>query len=151
MATRSTLSPALFYEDPAAAIDFLQAAFGFELTLRVTDPQGHIGHAQMACGDGAEIMLGPVDWAAWAKSPAQLGGATTQSVHLQVADIDAHYRRAKAAGARIDAAPADQFYGDRTYRAADLEGHLWTFSQTLRQMSDDEMSEGEWKVETIRR
>jgi uncharacterized glyoxalase superfamily protein PhnB len=150
MATQSTLSPALFYEDPAAAIEFLQTAFGFELTLRVTDDAGKIGHAQMDCG-GAEVMLGPVGWSPWAKSPRQLGGATTQSVHLQVADVDAHHARAKAAGARIDMAPADQFYGDRTYRAIDPEGHVWTFSQTLRQMSDDEMSQGEWNVETLKR
>lgn len=150
MARPTTISPAIFYEDPEAAIAFLEAAFGFELTLKVTDDDGRIGHAQMAFGDGG-LALGPAGWAPWAKSPRQLGDATTATVHVQVDDVDAHHARAVAAGAVIDMAPTDQFYGDRTYRAVDPEGHRWSFAQTLRTLSDDEMSAGEWTVETIRR
>ncbi len=149
MARTNTVSPGVFYKDPAAAIDFLEAAFGFELTLRVTDDEGRIGHAQMSFGDGG-FSLGPVDWAPWAKSPQQLDGANTGTVHIQVDDVDAHHARAVAAGATIEMAPTDQFYGDRTYRAVDPEGHRWTFAQTVRTLSDDEMSEGEWSVETIK-
>ena len=147
---RPTLSPSLFYDDPAAAIDFLQAAFGFELTMRVTDDEGRIGHAELACGD-AIVMLGMTGWAPWAKSPRQLGGANTQVIHVHVDDVDAHHARAKAAGAEINMPPTDQFYGDRSYRAADPEGHMWNFAQTMREMSDDEMSAGEWKVQTLKR
>lgn len=57
-----------------------------------------------------------------------------------MADVDAHCARARAAGARIVAEPTDQFYGDRTYRAADPEGHHWVFAQHVRDVPADEMS-----------
>jgi uncharacterized glyoxalase superfamily protein PhnB len=50
-------------------------------------------------------------------------------------DVDAHCARARAAEATIVAEPEDQFYGDRTYRAVDLEGHVWTFSSHVRDVS----------------
>jgi uncharacterized glyoxalase superfamily protein PhnB len=50
---------------------------------------------------------------------------------VRVADVDAHYRRAEKAGARIPAPPADHKYGERQYTAEDLDGHRWTFSQTV--------------------
>ena len=58
---------------------------------------------------------------------------------MQVSDdIDGHCAKARAAGAEILAAPEDQFYGDRTYRARDPEGHIWTFGQTVRAVSREE-------------
>lgn len=75
-----------------------------------------------------------------AKSPKSLGGCGTQSIHVKLArDLGAHCQRAREAGAEIVQEPADQFYGERTYRARDPEGHLWTFSQTVRVMSIAEM------------
>jgi uncharacterized glyoxalase superfamily protein PhnB len=60
-------------------------------------------------------------------------------VHVEVSDIDAHCARARAAGAEIIVEPADQFYGHRTYRARDHEGHVWTFAQPVREVSAAEM------------
>ena len=54
--------------------------------------------------------------------------------------LDEHCARARSQGAVITQEPDDQFYGDRTYRAQDPEGHIWTFSQTVRLMSLDEMA-----------
>jgi len=74
-------------------------------------------------GDG-RIMVG-AEWADWTKTPASLGGANTANVHVQVeGDIDAHCARARTAGAIIAKEPEDQFYGARTYRAMDPEGHV---------------------------
>jgi uncharacterized glyoxalase superfamily protein PhnB len=56
-------------------------------------------------------------------------------------DVDAHCERARAAGARILVEPAEQFYGDRVYRCADLEGHHWTFAQHVRDVSRAEAEE----------
>jgi uncharacterized glyoxalase superfamily protein PhnB len=84
-------------------------------------------------------MLGPMGWAEWAKSPKAAAGVNTQSVHVEVSGIDAHCARARAAGAEILAEPADQFYGHRTYRARDCEGHVWTFGQPVREVSPAEM------------
>jgi uncharacterized glyoxalase superfamily protein PhnB len=84
------------------------------------------------------IMIGS-EWSAEHKSPASLGGKNTQSVHIQLEkDIDGHCERARAAGAAILMEPEDQFYGDRTYRARDPEGHIWTFGQTVKKVTPDE-------------
>ncbi|MFN7173417.1 MAG: VOC family protein [Thermaurantiacus tibetensis] len=69
------------------------------------------------------------EWSQVHRSPAGLGGCNTQAVHIQLAhgaDLDAHCAQARAAGAEILEEPADQFYGDRVYRARDPEGHVWT-------------------------
>ena len=138
MSDQPAIVPALSYADPNAAVDFLEAAFGFEPGLSVTDSEGRIQHAELTWR-GGRIMLGPAGWAEWAKNPTAVGGANTQCVHVDVTDIDAHCARARAAGAEILAEPADQFYGDRTYRARDPEGHVWNFGQRMREVSAAEM------------
>ncbi len=131
---RPSLSSALSYRDPKAALRWLEAAFGFEPFMVISDSGGNLLHSEMRFGDGL-IMVGS-EWSDETRSPASLGGKTTQTVHVHVEeDIDAHCARARAAGAEILMAPADQFYGDRTYRARDLEGHVWTFGQTVKQMT----------------
>jgi len=129
--------PALFYDDPAAALDWLEKAFGFETSICLKD-NGKIAHAEMECGNG-RIIIGGTDWAPFPASPHSLGGKNTQSVHVQVRDVNAHYERAKGTGAQIAAEPADQFYGDRIYRAFDPEGHHWVFHQPVREVSFAEM------------
>lgn len=135
---KPTITPSLFYNDPKAALSFLEKAFGFELTMCITDESGHVVHSEMAYGDGA-IMIGSTDWAPWPKSPASLDGKNTQGLHMVVSGLDAHCETARAAGAEIVAEPEDQFYGDRTYRALDCEGHFWTFSETVKEVSLAEM------------
>lgn len=135
---RSTVIPALFYKDPAAALAWLEKAFGLETRLLVTDASGGVAHAEMSYG-GGRITVGPGSWIDWAKSPADVGGANTAAIHIMVDDVEAHCARARAAGAVITMEPADQFYGDRTYRARDPEGHNWVFGQTVREVSEDEM------------
>jgi len=84
----------------------------------------------MRFGDGY-IMIGG-EWIDYVASPASIGGKNTQSIHVHLASgLDDHCERARAAGATILQEPADQFYGDRTYRARDPEGHVWTFGQTV--------------------
>ena len=135
-----TFIPALSYRDPKAALAWLEKAFGFETSMLIEPPDGDIKkmHAEMSFEGDGRIMVG-AEWADWAKSPASLGGANTANVHVQVeGDIDEHCARARTAGAIIAMEPEDQFYGDRTYRAVDLEGHLWTFGQTVRQVTREE-------------
>lgn len=128
---RAALTSALCYRDPRGALEFLRAAFGFEIVTLLEDEHGHVAHAEMAFG-GSRIMVGS-EWSESHRSPAALGGKNTQTVHIHIdADVDAHCARAAAAGAEIVAEPQDQFYGDRTYRCRDLEGHIWTIGQTVR-------------------
>jgi uncharacterized glyoxalase superfamily protein PhnB len=135
---RNSLTSSLSYKDPRAAIDWLEKAFGFERAFVVTDDKGEVGHAELRFDDSL-LMLGG-EWTDNVRSPLSLGGKTTQSVHVHLrSDIDAHCARARAAGAVIVQEPQEQFYGDRTYRALDPEGHMWTFGQTVRQLSVAEM------------
>lgn len=130
----SRATSALFYRDPRAAHGFLSAGLGFELVLVLEDAQGVVVHSELRLGD-AHIMVGG-EWSAEAKSPASVDGKNTQIVHLTIDhDIDAHCERARAAGFDILMPPEDQFYGDRTYRARDPEGHVWAIGQTIRFVS----------------
>ena len=134
---RPALGSALFYKDAFAALDWLEKAFGFERTMVITDKEGNLGHSEMRFGDGY-IMIG-TEWIDYVASPASIGGKNTQSIHVHLGDgIDAHCERARAAGAEILQEPADQFYGDRTYRARDPEGHVWTFGQSVRRVGREE-------------
>jgi uncharacterized glyoxalase superfamily protein PhnB len=135
--TEATLAPALFYRDPWAAIDFLETAFGFERSLVISDADGGLAHSQLRFGNGY-IMVG-TEWSADTVSPASAGGKNTQTTHVQVdTDIDAHCDRARASGAVVIQEPENQFYGDRTYRARDPEGHIWTFAQNVTAFSVEE-------------
>ena len=133
------ISSALFYDDAAAAIDWLVRAFGFEVQERVEDDQGRIVHSQLVL-DGGLIMVGQTGLQldrAYQQSPRAGGGVNTQSLAVYVDDADAHCERARAAGAEITNEPATQDYGedywvDRSYGARDLEGHHWWFLQRLR-------------------
>ena len=128
---------ALFYQDPKAALAWLEKAFGFELSMLLEDAQGNLVHSQMSFGDG-RVMIGQ-EWSADHQSPKSLGGKNTQSVSIEIdTDLDAHFERAKAAGAVIYAEPETQFYGDRTYRCCDPEGHIWTVSQTVKAVSRED-------------
>ena len=134
------LSQSIFYQDPAAALDWLCDAFGFELRLKVEGDGGEIVHSEITYGEGLVMVGGSggkEDWQAVMRSPKDLGGSNTQSVCLFVDDVDAHCAHARARGARIVREPSTSDYGDdywtdRSYGAFDPEGHLWWFMQRLR-------------------
>ena len=124
----SSVIPSFRYDDAPRMIDFLCAAFGFERNLVVPDGDGGIAHAQLTLGDGM-VMLGSAredDFGALVVT-AEAAGALTSSPYVVVPDVDAHCARARAAGADIVMAPADQDYGGRLYAARDPEGQLWNF------------------------
>ncbi|MDQ1435625.1 MAG: hypothetical protein QOF59_2441 [Actinomycetota bacterium] len=121
-----TLSPYMFYEDLPAALEFLAAAFGFTERMRNTNPDGSLSHCEMAVGDSVLMLGSPPDY----KNPAR-GGNVTVGLHVHVDDIDAHYARAVAAGAKPDREPTAMPYGVRSYGATDPEGHQWFFAQPL--------------------
>jgi uncharacterized glyoxalase superfamily protein PhnB len=131
------LSSAVSYQDPKAAFKWLEQAFGFEPLMAIVDQDGNLAHSEMTFGHSV-VMVGS-EWNAAHKSPKSVGGVNTQSVHVQLdEDVDAHCARAREAGAVILQEPATQFYGDRTYRAMDPEGHIWTFGQTVKKMAPAE-------------
>ncbi len=137
MAKRPAVVSAIVYKDAMAAFEWLQTAFGFEPAILITDADGKLAHSEMVFGDGW-IMVGN-EWSDDHRSPANLGGKNTQTVHVQMTgDIDAHCAHARGAGAEILMEPETQFYGDRTYRARDPEGHIWTFGQSVEQVAPED-------------
>jgi uncharacterized glyoxalase superfamily protein PhnB len=121
------ITPYLYYEDAAAAIEFLTAVFGFHEVLRRENDARRVWHAELALGDG-RVMLGEPgpDY----RGPNRLG-ATTASMYVYVDDVDAHYERARAAGVEMLEEPGDRPYGERRYGAEDLEGHQWYFATPI--------------------
>ena len=139
-AQRPAFIPSLVYRDNRAALKWLQHAFGFEPSEVLTDSEDNIVHAEMTHGGGV-VMVGS-EFTSWAKSPASVGDSNTQRIHVRIdKDIDGHCERARAAGAKILMEPTDQFYGDRSYIAIDLEGHRWTFFQQIKQVSPGDMEQ----------
>ena len=130
--------PMLVYEDAPAAIEFLCKAFGFEERYRLPMPDGRVGHAELGYG-GNLVMLASEYPEMGLSSPHKLPTLHAQ-IQVYVDDVDAHYERAKAAGAVVTAAPQDQFYGDRNYRAVDPEGARWIFSTRVRDVAPEEMT-----------
>lgn len=125
----TTIIPALRYADATAAIDWLCKAFGFATHLVVQGQTGTIAHAELVLGE-AMIMLGSDRDSVYGRLtalPKEIGGKVTQSAYVVVPEIDAHYRRAKEAGAEILLDIKDEDYGGRGYSCRDPEGHLWSF------------------------
>ena len=118
----ATVVPVLIYPDVREAVAWLTAAFGFAERVRI----GEDHRAQLSFGDGAVIVAD----VRGDRRPPRLG-ESTHSVLVRVPDARAHCEHARAAGARILMEPTDFEYGERQYRAEDLAGHQWTFSQTL--------------------
>jgi PhnB protein len=126
------MCPMLAYDDAPAAIDFLCQAFGFEERFRLPGPGGTIGHAELVHGNGRDVLvMVATTWKAGGmSSPRDLPAVHTQLL-CYVDDVDAHYARAKAAGATLVGEPEDTTHGDRSYRAVDPEGHRWIFASPI--------------------
>jgi uncharacterized glyoxalase superfamily protein PhnB len=140
---RPAIVPALFYDEPAKAMFWLEDAFGFETTLRVTDDTGDVGYAEMSFRGSifsvTKAFAGAPIAPAATRSPTSLGGNCTQFLRVSlVNELDAHFDVAQAAGAQVLQRPEDQFYGARIYRVCDPEGHIWTFSMDIPPKADEE-------------
>jgi uncharacterized glyoxalase superfamily protein PhnB len=62
----------------------------------------------------------------------------SHSIVIRVEDVDSHYARARQGGARILRPPEDFPYGERAYSAEDLEGHRWTFTQSIADVAPED-------------
>jgi uncharacterized glyoxalase superfamily protein PhnB len=118
----------------ADALAWLTKAFGFVEHYRFGEPGGRVNGAQMHLGD-AWIMLNSAR--PGSASPAQ-AGHQTQSLTVFVDDVDAHFERAKLAGAKIVEDLHETAYGERQYGVEDLEGHHWLFSRHARDVDPAE-------------
>lgn len=132
------MSTALWYDDPAAAIEWLCRAFGFEIQLKVEGEGGRIEHSELVFGGGLVMVGGEHhERMPFAKPPSKVSGSNTQNMMVFVDDVEAHCVRARASGAVITKEPATHDYGDdywvdRSYECRDIGGHHWWFTQRLR-------------------
>jgi uncharacterized glyoxalase superfamily protein PhnB len=136
------LSVAIHYDDAAGAIDWLCRAFGFDVRLKVEGDGGRIEHSELVFGEAVVMvaqsgmrpnrpMFPP------GASPRSIGGANTQSLMVYVDNVDEHCARARAAGATVIDEPSvhdygEEYWSDRSYGVLDIEGHVWWFTERLR-------------------
>ena len=117
--------PGFRYRDAHAAIAWLSKAFGFKTLASCPAPDGGIAHAELMLGRGV-IMLGSTR-----DEPDNPFATAKHGVYVYVADVDAHYAKAKAAGARVARELENTPYGSREYSVWDPEGFLWSFGNCL--------------------
>jgi uncharacterized glyoxalase superfamily protein PhnB len=140
-AASGPIAPVLVYANVGQAIGWLCEAFGFAERLRY-GPEGRPAGAQLAVGGGSVILSGPrigqsPKWNDPAEFRPPRPQEVTHSVVVHVDDVDRHYQRAKGYGAHIFSPPETHSFGERQYTAEDLEGHRWTFSQSVADISPD--------------
>jgi PhnB protein len=133
----SGVTPYLSVNDAASAIEFYKKGFGATEIMRLPDPSGKIGHAEVKIGK-ALIMLADENPDYGNLSPKTLGGSAVR-LHMYVENVDAFFEKAVAAGAKILIPVADQFYGDRSGRLEDPFGHVWLVSTHTEDVAPEEM------------
>ena len=127
----------LHVRDAEQAIDFYAAAFGAREKVRLTEPGGRIGHAELDF-DGKTLMLADEFPEYGIAGPETIGGSAV-TIHLHVDDADEVIRRAVDAGARIEMEPKDHFHGERSGAVRDPFGHRWTIGHSIEEVSPEEM------------
>src|SRR5262245_22934035 len=127
----------LCVSDGKAAIDFYKAAFGAKELMRLAEPSGKIGHAELQIGN-TEISLSDEYPDYDARSPQTIGGSSVR-IHLDVTDVDAFARIAINAGAKLVRPIEDQFYGDRAGQLLDPFGYTWHVSTHIRDVPIEDM------------
>ena len=132
-----TVTPYLIVKGAADAIEFYKRAFGATEMLRMADPQGRVGHAEIKIGDSV-IMLADEHPAMGYRSPRTLGG-TGVSILLYLEDVDGVFERAVKHGAKAQRPVTNQFYGDRSGTLEDPFGHVWTVATHVEDVPPEEM------------
>jgi PhnB protein len=132
-----TATPYLIIKGAAEAIEFYKRAFDATEMLRMADPQGRVGHAEIKIGDSV-IMLADEHPSMGYRGPRSLGGSSV-SILLYLEDVDRVFERAVKAGARGLRPVADQFYGDRSGTLEDPFGHVWTIATHVEDVPPEEL------------
>jgi PhnB protein len=132
-----SITPYLIIKGAAAAIDYYKEVFGAKELLRIPQPDGRVGHAELKLGDSV-IMLADEFPELNTVGPKTLGNSPV-GLLLYVDDVDAVFAKSVAKGAEIYKELADQFYGDRNGTIVDPFGHKWTIATHKEDESPEEM------------
>ena len=132
-----SITPYLYMNDAARAIEFYKQVFGATEVMRMDAPGGKIGHAEIKIGDSYLMLADECDEAD-ARSPQSVGG-TPVGLLLYVEDVDAVAGIAVEAGAQLIEPVEDKFYGDRMGKLRDPFGHIWAIATHVEDVSPEEM------------
>jgi PhnB protein len=127
----------LCVSDAARAIEFYTKAFGAREKMRLTEPSGRIGHAELEFG-GTTVMLAD-EFPEYGITGPKPGMGTPVTIHIHVDNADDVVQRAVSAGATLERAPKDEFYGERSGSVRDPFGHRWAIGHRIEDVSPDEM------------
>lgn len=133
----NSVSPYLIVDGAERALEFYKKAFGATEVMRHKGPEGKIGHAEVRIGDTI-VMLADEHPAFDAHAPKQFGGSPV-SLHVYVENVDAVWKQAMDAGAKIKRPLDNQFYGDRLGTLVDPFGHTWHLSSHIEDVSMEEL------------
>ncbi len=132
-----SITPYLIIKGAAAAIDFYKQAFGALELMRMAQPDGRVGHAELKIGDSV-IMLADEFPELQTVGPKTLGNSPV-GILLYVDDVDTVFAKALSLGATVNKPLADQFYGDRNGTVIDPFGHKWTLATHKEDVSPEEI------------
>jgi PhnB protein len=135
-----TVTPSLIVRGAADAIEFYKKALGAEELMRMTGPDGKIGHAELKIGDSVIFISDEFPNMGVARSPETLGGCTG-TLNLYVPDVDATFKQAVSAGGKTTMPVADMFWGDRYGTFIDPFGHHWGLGTHKEDLSANEVEE----------
>jgi PhnB protein len=135
-----TVTPSLIVRGAAEAIEFYKKALGAEELMRMTSPDGKIGHAELKIGDSVIFLSDEFPGVGVARSPQSVGGCTG-TLNLYVPDVDATFRQAVSAGGKTTMAVADMFWGDRYGTFIDPFGHHWGIGTHKEDLTSEEVEE----------
>ncbi len=127
----------LIVRNAPEALAFYSKVFGAKERLRLTEPSGRVGHAELLLGPHT-LMVSEEFPEYGIRGPQSLGG-TSVTIHLHVDDADAVIARMVEHGATVLIAARDQFYGERSGRVRDPFGHEWNIGHHLEDLSPEEM------------
>ena len=127
----------LCVSDVQGAIDFYSRAFGAREKLRLTEPGGRVGHAEIEIGDQVVMLAEP--FPEMNVVPPDPTAGDPVAIHLHLDDADATLAAAKEAGATVLAECQDQFYGERSGRLRDPYGHVWLLGHSIEEVAPEEM------------
>lgn len=131
------VTPYLIVDGGDRALAWYAEAFGARELMRLSAPEGRVGHAEIEIGD-SRIMLADENPQMGAKGPAAFGGSPV-TLHLYVPDVDMVVAKAVAIGAEVKSQPEDKFYGDRMASLADPFGHVWHVATHIEDVTPQEI------------
>ena len=142
----NSISPYLVVKGAAKAIEYYKKVFGAKEVVRMDQPDGKVGHAELQIGD-SRIMLAEEKPSMGQGHVSASGiGASPVSLYLYIPDVDRVIERAVDEGAKVLKPVQDQFYGDRTGFIQDPFGHLWGVATHIEDVAPKELAERARKV-----